>query len=116
MCTDDLLLLHCCVEQRVPRKSTLSAAYVTLQTQSLLDVCHERAKGRDGLCHAVTPNPQNIARDANDVNINIEMQCQVRNKHSFSAVRHRTLAAAVQECVHTGKWIALCTDAARNKR
>ncbi len=54
-----------------------------------------------------------VARDSNDVNINIEMKCQVRNKHSFSAVRHRTLAAAVQECVH--KWVALCTVAARNK-
>jgi len=49
MCTDDLLLLLCCVEQRVPRKSILIAAYVILQTQSLFDVCHERAKGLDGL-------------------------------------------------------------------
>lgn len=112
MCTDDLLLLLCCVEQRVPRKSTLIAAYVILQTQSLLDVCHERAKGLDGLWCAVTTDPRNISTDSNDVNI--EMKCQIATSISFQLWGAGLLQQQCKSAYMIG--IVLCTLAARDKR
>lgn len=102
------------VLKRVPRNSTHSLQPISsLQTQSLPDVCHELPKGWDGLDCAVTTDPRNIATDS--IDDNIEMKCQVSNKHiPFQLWGAGLLQQQCKNAYIVG--IALCTLAARNKR